>query len=75
MKRYRAVLEAEFAIEAENIVQARLAAKRIRALGEVAGWRGAVHDQRGTQYSVALILERVAVRRASPGGDREGGGR
>lgn len=72
MKRYTASLHAEFTIEAENIVQARQVAKRIRSIGEVSGWKGGPHDRRGVRYCSDRIWESVTVRRAGPGEDKEG---
>jgi hypothetical protein len=70
VKRYVATLVAEFAIEAENIAQARKAAKVIRSLGERAGARSpGPHDKHLTRYNIDLVLERVDVRRASPSGE------
>ena len=68
MKRYTAILRTEFAIEAENVVQARLIARRIRSLGEVSGWRRATeHDSRGVRYRVTRVQESVTVEARAPG--------
>jgi hypothetical protein len=63
--RYAATLVAEYTIEAENIVEARRVARRIRSIGEVYGSRRVVDNDRDpSRYRVALEQETVRVRRA-----------
>ena len=80
MKRYVATLAAEFVIEAENIVEARRVASRIRAISRGGyGRRFSIHDPRGTAHSITDTFQKVTVARARPAdpehGSNEGGGR
>lgn len=60
--KYTATLTAVFTIQAENIVEARRVAKRIRAMGEVAGSRRPPKNRDTVRYAVDLSSETLTVR-------------
>ncbi len=69
MRTYLLTLTAVFRIRAENVAQARLAAKRVRAIGETYGRRRpSLHDRDALTYSVERLGEAWDI---SP--DRTGG--
>lgn len=70
--KYVATVSAVFAVEAENIVEARRITKRIRCLGEVAGSRTPNNNRDSVRYSVDKISERVTVSRATRDTTKEG---
>lgn len=69
MRRYLLTYTATFEVSAENIMQARAAAERVKAVGATVGRRYGAHDRRGTHYSVRRLSE-TKTWRASRG---EGG--
>lgn len=61
--RYLATLHAEFEIEAENIVEARRLAGKIKAIGQVIGCRRPEHNRDLVHYSVEKTSSTVKVKR------------
>ena len=56
MPKYNLVLLASFEIEAENVVEAARAARRVRALGEHSGVRRpGRHDRDAIRHDVRLV--------------------
>lgn len=60
MTTYRVTLTATYEIDAENVAQARLVARRIRSIGEVVGGRRGPHDRDEIRYVVRRVSERLA---------------